>query len=47
MVKKNCEVWREMGLLGPDSDPANQLLLFLTRQILQSNAGDSAKNLTQ
>jgi hypothetical protein len=30
MVKKNCEVWRKMGLFGPDSDPANQLLLFLT-----------------
>jgi hypothetical protein len=28
MVKKNCEVWRKMGLLGPDSDPANQLLIF-------------------
>jgi hypothetical protein len=26
MVKKNCEVWRKMGLFGPDSDPANQLL---------------------
>jgi hypothetical protein len=25
MVKKNCEVWRKMGLFGPDSDPANQL----------------------
>jgi hypothetical protein len=25
MVKKNREVWREMGLFGPDSDPANQL----------------------
>jgi hypothetical protein len=28
MVKKNREVWREMGLLGPDSDPANQLRSF-------------------
>jgi hypothetical protein len=25
MVKKNCEVWRKMGLFGPDSDRANQL----------------------
>jgi hypothetical protein len=25
MVKKNCELWRKMGLFGPDSDPANQL----------------------
>jgi hypothetical protein len=21
-VKKNCEVWRKMGLFGPDSEPA-------------------------
>jgi hypothetical protein len=28
MVKKNRKVWREMGLFGPDSDPANQLLFI-------------------
>jgi hypothetical protein len=24
-VKKICEVWRKMGLFGPDSVPPNQL----------------------
>jgi hypothetical protein len=24
-VKKTCEVWRKMGLFGPDSAPPNQL----------------------
>ena len=27
-VKKICEVWRKMGLFGPDSVPPNQLLVF-------------------
>jgi FkbM family methyltransferase len=30
MVKKNCEVWRKMRLLRPDSDPANQLQIKST-----------------
>jgi molecular chaperone GrpE len=34
MVKKNCEVWRKMGLLGPDSDPANQLHPFKKQAIM-------------
>jgi hypothetical protein len=33
-VKKICEVWRKMGLFGPDSVPPNQLLLMNKKRVL-------------
>ncbi len=45
MVKKNREVWRKMGLFGPDSDPANQLH-FNNNELLDQAASFFKQNAT-